>query len=106
MGTFTILTSVVPIFFTNSWRKRKMKKYSKITQREYEPCEMIYILGVKQGGLYIANGCTLYDLLWSKGKLVYVFNKKESKQYYDMFCKYELPDIDSENAPVLRGNDE
>lgn len=77
-----------------------MKLYSNVTQREYEPVEMIYILGIKQGALYIENGCTLYDLWWSKGKLVFVFNKKESKPFYDQFCRFVLPDKDSTNASV------
>lgn len=48
------------------------------------------IVNTRQAGLYIKNNIPLVDLFWSKNALVFVFNRKECKEAYDLWCKREL----------------
>lgn len=49
----------------------------------------IQIINPKQAGLYMKHGleCKCY---WNIDKIVYEFNKKESKPLFDLWCKREL----------------
>lgn len=68
-----------------------MKITSKITGKLYEQQDMCHILNPIQAALYIKNGATLYDLLLSReNKLIYVFNRSDTKHLYDQFCNYRL----------------
>ena len=45
--------------------------------------------------MYLKNGCKLLDLYVSVSKddspvLCFIFDRKESKKYYDLWCNYEL----------------
>lgn len=58
--------------------------------KEYETDDIVRIVNTKQAGLYIKNNVPLMDLFWSRDTLVFVFDKKQSKEAYDLWCKYEL----------------
>ena len=51
--------------------------------------EKIKIINPKQAGLYMKHGleCKCY---WNIDKIVYEFNKKETKPLFDLWCKREL----------------
>ena len=51
---------------------------------------LINIVNTKQAGMYIKNGVKPIDLYWGKDKLVFVFDRNETKELYDLWCKYEL----------------
>lgn len=69
---------------------------SKITGKEYNTFETVKILNIKQSILYIKNGCELLDMYVSNDRnsgepiFVFVFPQKESKKYFDLWCKHEL----------------
>ena len=69
---------------------------SNFTGKEYDSSKAIRILNANQAAAYIKHGITLLDLWLSKdvntGKpiLVYIFDKEESKEAYDLWCKHEL----------------
>lgn len=70
--------------------------HSSVTGRDYNPLTSVRIVNIKQGTLYIKNGCKLLDLYVSVDRdtdnpvLCFIFDRKESKQYYDLWCNYEL----------------
>lgn len=68
---------------------------SNFTGREYETKKVIRILNAQQAAAYIKHGIELLDLWLSKDKdgkpiLVFIFDKEESKEVYDLWCKHEL----------------
>ena len=69
---------------------------SNFTGKEYDSRKAIRILNANQAAAYIKHGMELLDLWLSKdvntGKpiLVYIFNKEETKEVYDLWCKHEL----------------
>ncbi len=69
---------------------------SKITGKQYNVFESVKIVNIKQSILYIKNGCELLDLYVSNDRntgepiFVFVFPQKESKKYFDLWCKHEL----------------
>lgn len=68
---------------------------SNFTGREYETKKVIRILNAQQAAAYIKHGVELLDLWLSKDKdgkpiLVFIFDREESKEVYDMWCKHEL----------------
>ena len=68
---------------------------SNFTGREYETKKVIRILNAQQAAAYIKHGIELLDLWLSKDKdgkpiLVFIFDREESKDVYDMWCKHEL----------------
>lgn len=67
-----------------------MKEYSDIFHTEYELEDTVRIVNTKQAGLYIKHSVPLIDLFWSKDSLVFVFNRKESKEAYELWCRHEL----------------
>lgn len=58
--------------------------------REYENEDIVRIVNTRQAGLYIKNNISLVDLFWSKDTLVFVFDREQSKNAYDLWCKHEL----------------
>ena len=58
--------------------------------REYEIEDTVRIVNTKQAGLYVKNNVPLVDLFWSRDTLVFVFNREQSKNAYDLWCKHEL----------------
>ena len=68
---------------------------SNFTNKEYETKKVIRILNAQQAAAYIKYGVELLDLWLSKDKdgkpiLVFIFDKEESKEVYDLWCKHEL----------------
>ena len=67
---------------------------SKVTNLEYNPDKVAYILHMKQVYLYMRNGATLLDILYSDTKanaLVFVFEKNEQlKKLYELWNQHEL----------------
>lgn len=56
---------------------------SEITGMYYEPANCCFIMNAKQTALYMKHGIRLLDVLVSKDdKLVYVFDKIESRELY------------------------
>lgn len=49
----------------------------------------IAIVNYKQASMYIKHGVKPIDLYYD-GVLVFVFNRDETKEVYDKWCKYEL----------------
>lgn len=76
---------------------RDLTKVSRINGREYKVFDTCRILNLQQAIRYLANNVELIDLYTSKDrdnpeaqKLVFVFNRNESKWAYDAWCKREL----------------
>ena len=67
-----------------------IKEYSDIFHQEYEIEDTVRIINTKLAGLYIENNIPLIDIFWSRDNLVFVFDKKSSKNAYDLWCKHEL----------------
>ena len=70
--------------------------HSSITGRDYNPLSIVRIVNIKQSTLYIKNGCTLLDLYVSFDRdtdnpvLCFIFDREESKKYYELWCNYQL----------------
>ena len=71
-------------------------RISTVTGRSYDVFKTIKILNLKQATLYMANNIYPVDIKISinnktKEKcLVFYFDREESKEVYDKWCKYEL----------------
>lgn len=70
---------------------------SRINNTEYNAFETCKILNLQQAIRYLANGVKLIDLYTSRDKddptnqkLVFVFNRRDSRWAYDLWCKHEL----------------
>ena len=67
---------------------------SKVTNLEYNPDKVAYILNMKQVYLYMRNGAKLLGILYSDTKanaLVFVFEKNEQlKKLYELWNQHEL----------------
>ena len=69
---------------------------SNFTGKTYDPTKAVRILNMQQVAAYMNYGVDLIDLYSSKdvktGKpiLVFIFDKEESKEAYDLWCKHEL----------------
>ena len=51
--------------------------------------DKIKIVNYKQASMYIKYGVKPIDLYYTD-TLVFVFNRNETKEVYDKWCKYEL----------------
>lgn len=68
-----------------------MLTYSEIFKRYYDTEDGTPpIVNIKQAGLYIKNNCPLLDLYWADGSLVFIFDKKASRQFYEAWKNFEL----------------
>ena len=69
---------------------------SKFTGKTYDPNKAVRILNMQQAAGYMDYGIKLLDLYTSKdiktGRsiLVFIFDREESKEAYDLWCKHEL----------------
>ena len=69
---------------------------STFTGKTYDPSKAVRILNMHQAAAYMNYGITLIDLWSSKdvktGKpiLVFIFDREESKEAYDLWCNHEL----------------
>lgn len=73
----------------------KFKRKSRITGEYYYLFESVRILNLKQVTAYIDHGVMPLDIYTSKdndGKpvLVFLFDREETKEVYDLWCKHEL----------------
>lgn len=69
--------------------------HSDVTGRDYNPFTSVRIINIKQSMMYLKHGCTLLDLYVSVAKdsspvMCFIFDRAESKKYYDLWCNYEL----------------
>jgi len=69
---------------------------SNFTGKSYEPGKMVRILNMQQAAAYMNYGVNLIDLYPSRDTktdklvLVFIFDRNESKEAYDLWCKHEL----------------
>ena len=69
---------------------------SNFTGKKYDPGKSVRILNMQQVAAYMDYGVELIDLYPSKdnktGKpiLVFIFDREESKEAYDLWCNHEL----------------
>ena len=69
---------------------------SNFTGKAYDPNKAVRILNMQQVAAYMDYGVSLIDLYSSRdiktGKpiLVFIFDREESKEAYDLWCKHEL----------------
>ncbi len=71
------------------------KRYetSKITGRTYELFSQIRILNIKQSIFYLKNGVVLNDIEISEDRkthepvMVFLFNREDTRDAYDKWCK-------------------
>ena len=68
----------------------QIKEYSDIFHTEYEIEDTVRIVNTKQAGLYIKHHIPLADLFWSRDSLVFVFDRKDSQEVYEAWCRHEL----------------
>lgn len=62
---------------------------SKLTSEMYEDTESIRIPNQLQAYKYMINGLKQIDLIYTD-RLVFVFNRAESKAYFDKWCDHLL----------------
>lgn len=91
-GHTTLFTKLLCALFFTIYKRGELfiKEYSDIFKNEYEIEDTVRIVNTLQAGLYIKHNVSLVDLFWSKDTLVFVFNKNDSKNVYDLWCKHEL----------------
>ena len=68
-----------------------MRKKSAITGLWYDTKEMVSIRNPKQAAKYVANGCTLFDLIVDdKSTFIYLFDREEAKHYFALWMDGSL----------------
>jgi hypothetical protein len=69
---------------------------SNVTNKKYIPSEIVRIINISQVIGYLNHGAELldvypsYDYKSDKQILVFIFNRKDTTQLYDLWCKHEL----------------
>lgn len=65
---------------------------SKFTEKPayYDTQDVCRIVNIKQHMLYMKHGLFPVDMYYSKGLLVYVYDKKESEKCYKKWCERTL----------------
>lgn len=68
---------------------------SNVTGKKYRLSDVVRIVNVKQIALYLKFGLELLDIYPSVDRedrpiVVCIFDRKESKTAYDLWCKHEL----------------
>lgn len=80
-----------PIFYDIKVKEVNLiREYSEQFNQEYEIEDTVRIVNTKQAGLYIKNNIRLIDIFWSKENLVFVFDRRESKDVYQKWLNHEL----------------
>lgn len=68
-----------------------MKKQSTITGQIYDTDRCVYILNTLQVYRYLAHDAKLLDVVLGENeKLCFVFNKQDTYELYDAWCKHTL----------------
>ena len=76
--------------------KQNKKIKSPITGCEYYNYDVYRITNPVQAAAYVSAGAKLLDLyvVYDRGsdqpRFLYVFDKEESKPYFDLWCKHQL----------------
>lgn len=74
----------------------KERVTSQMTGRTYAPSDVVRILNGQQAATYVAHGAQLLDVYGSRNfntnepVLVYIFDRRETSELYDLWCKHEL----------------
>lgn len=74
----------------------KEKIVSQTTGLEYCPSDVVRIVNYKQAATYMTHGATLLDVYASRDfethspLLVFIFNRSDTHELYDLWCKHEL----------------
>lgn len=63
---------------------------SVVTGKSYNPSECVRILNLVQVEKYLEHKAECLDIWISNGKVVFVFNKEDTYELYDKWCKREL----------------
>ena len=68
-----------------------MKVQSMVTGKCYETDECIFIVNPLQAYKYLLNDAVPLDILAGEdNRIVYVYNRKRTRDLYDRWCKREL----------------
>ena len=68
-----------------------LKVQSMVTGKCYETTECVYIVNTLQVYKYLLNDLAPIDVLPGEdNKIVFVYNRQESRDLYDKWCKREL----------------
>lgn len=71
-----------------------MKTTSAITGKTYDPDEVVFIPNMLQNFWYMNYGAELLDIIpdnkHDQKKIVFVWNREDTKYLYDAWCKHEL----------------
>lgn len=68
-----------------------IKNYSVVTGKTYDPVECVHLVNPLQVYKYLQNNAELLDIFCGNdNKLIYVFNRKDTYDLYDKWCKREL----------------
>ena len=71
-----------------------MKTTSGITGTTYEPDECVFIPNMLQNFKYLSYGAELLDIIpdnrFDQNKILFVWNREDTKHLYDAWCKHEL----------------
>jgi len=82
----------------------KVYETSKITGRTYELFSQIRILNIQQCIFYLENGVVLNDIEISEDRkthqpiMVFLFNREETRDAYDKWCKRRDQIFDYESS--------
>lgn len=69
----------------------KIREISEITGKTYDTEECVHIVNLLQVYKYISHHAEVLDIFCGDdNKLIYVFNKKDTYELYDKWCKREL----------------
>jgi len=52
--------------------------------------ETIEIVNTRQAGMYIKHNVKPIDIYYGRDRLVFLFNKGDTREVYDKWCRYEL----------------
>lgn len=64
---------------------------SKITGRTFNIFNIVRIKNIKQAVRYCKNGVYPVDMEFGENdSLIFIFDRDETKDVYDLWCKYEL----------------
>lgn len=68
-----------------------IKEFSIVTRKTYNPEECVNIVNTKQVYKYLENHAELLDVFCGEDeKIIFVFNRKDTYELYDKWCKREL----------------
>ena len=78
-------------YFLRFKELKKLKVQSTVTGKCYETDDCVFIVNQLQVYKYLANDSVPLDILAGEdNKIVYVYNRKNTRKLYDLWCKREL----------------